>query len=214
MPNKQITELLTEQTTGQEATDVVWIQKAAGGAGSSRKVAWENWFKAKDNPAGHGTDILIQAGAGLGTGATGGDTTLQAGSSDDGGVGYSYGGNSYVRAGLGSYAGGYARLFGGSSLSDTNQGGGAGCNGGSGLNYGGHAFLLAGGATEIEAGSAKVYGGGCTNGVGGDVILKPGDGNLAAANIILKSYKIAQPSVTGAIWVDTAAGNVLKLKTA
>lgn len=110
MPNKQITDL-TEQSTGQEDTDVLWIQKAAGGASSSFKVAWSNLFKAKDAAIGseaNGTNITLQPGAGDGEYSVGGYLYLM------GATGGYYGGNVEARAGASvGYKGGKLILYGG-----------------------------------------------------------------------------------------------------
>lgn len=97
MPNKQITEL-TEQTS-QRSADVLWVQRAAGGASSSFKVAWSNLFKAAATTSEAGIDLSVMAGTNGDYNTDGGELYL------GGGAGYT-GGNVVLAPGYGSDTGG------------------------------------------------------------------------------------------------------------
>lgn len=186
MANKQIVDL-DPLVGGMDDTYNFWTQVDGGGAGSSFQMAWSKLFLAKDAAAASdadGTSIVIAAGAGDGDGA-GGNLDLRPGLGYDGGNLRLYGGEAAT------YEGGEISAFAGYSAGQYGVGGNLRLYAGVGT-YGGD--------VKIKGGVAASY--------NGDIRL------IQTGLLVITNYDTSEPATTGSVWVDTAAGNVLKLKTA
>lgn len=81
--------------------------------------------------------------------------------------------------------------------------------GGDGAGGGGDVSVLGGDSSGGDAGNVFLTGGAGPSGLGGDVTLEAGQGGTDG-NIILSNLPTAAPGVSGALWRDAGAGNVVK----
>jgi len=82
--------------------------------------------------------------------------------------------------------------------------------GGSGAGDGGDINITAGQADPGTSGNVVIQGGANATSVGGDVSIEAGLSTGGNGNILLLSLPTAAPAISGALWRDAAAGNVVK----
>lgn len=155
---------------------------------------------------GDGISFTIAGGAGAGSGE-GADVYVTGGAADSGPAGGAnvWGGNSQ------SGNGGGLSLTGGSNIGGGGDGGNATVSGGTGDN-GGSASLLGGGGSTA-AGDAVVEGGFSFGGTPGNVVITAGHTNAGTyGHVVVAGLPTAATGLpSGAIWRDSANGNVLKI---
>lgn len=81
--------------------------------------------------------------------------------------------------------------------------------GGDGAGGGGDVEVIGGDSANADGGSVNIAAGAGPSGLGGNVNIDAGTGGTNG-NIIMASLPTAAPAVSGALWRDAGAGNVVK----
>ena len=82
--------------------------------------------------------------------------------------------------------------------------------GGDGAGGGGDISVTSGASSAGDAGNVFITGEAAPAGLGGNVTLEAGAGGAANGDIILANLPTAAPGISGALWRDAGAGNVVK----
>lgn len=179
----------------------------SGAFGASSKFTWteagialglgEPGDTAYVQASSGGTDVnggSIAVVTGDGTTNAAGDLYLTAGNSVDGNGGsiaVSSGNSTNASGGSFNFTAGYSETTG----------------------DGGNLEIYAGYSENGNGGDLRLFGGDSNDGAPGDIFLTTGlaSGTSATGNLFFVNLPTSDPGVTGAIWVDTGAGNVLKM---